>query len=235
MRTFRNLLATTALLTSLPAFAAGTPTVQIATSGGWTAFTGTISEGQPACGVSNWTKATDSRMFLIKWFYGEDHLTLQFSKREWRIPPNASTDVRITFDNAVPFFGTALAHPSGSMLEVPLPIVSIDAFLEEFRESNRMTISFISGNEVPWWADMSGSRPVGVAFERCVKFYLDYIKEHQPTQPYTSQAPTTQPYALPPAHAVPTQPYSSQTQPVPTLPTPTTPTLPLRSVPDNRV
>jgi hypothetical protein len=164
---------------------------------------GNITQGSPACGLSNNAANPGMKLFMVKWFYGNDYLTIQISKQSWRIPKSARGEIEIKFDNGTPFIGTAHAHPEGNIMELPVPISQINNFMQEFRDSNRMTVRFVSGNEQPWWADMAGSRPVGLAFERCILSYLDQMKSAQPTQPYSAQP--TQPFST-----QPTQPYSTR-------------------------
>jgi S1-C subfamily serine protease len=191
------------------AVAAGTPPRYIAQSGYWTAFMGSIPEGAPACGMSTTGGTTIVQMFMVKWFYGNAHLTIQILKENWRIPKNATGEIWITFDRGTPFYGDASAHQSGNTLELTIPILLIDNFLSEFREADKMYVSFRSGNEPPWTANMIGSRAVAIAFEQCVKNFLEQIKQREPTQPYASQP--TQPYSLqPPPVAAATQPSPSQ-------------------------
>jgi hypothetical protein len=189
--------AATLMFTAIDiAFAAGTPPRDIAQSGYWTAFMGSIPEGGPACGMSTMGGTATQQMFMVKWYYGNAYLTIQILKENWRIPKNATGEIWITFDRGTPYYGNASAHQSGNALELTIPIRLIDNFLSEFREADKMHVSFRNGNEPPWTANLTGSHVVAIAFEQCVKNFLEQITQRQPTQPYGSQP--TQPYSLQP-------------------------------------
>jgi hypothetical protein len=75
------LCVATLMLTAVNiAFAAGTPARDIAQSGYWTAFMGSIPEGGPACGMSTIGGPTTHQMFMVKWYYGNAYLTIQILK-----------------------------------------------------------------------------------------------------------------------------------------------------------
>jgi hypothetical protein len=171
--------------------------------GYWSILSGLATDGKPTCGVS--TSFPAGGMFLVKWHQGVNNVFIQIYKSGWVIPPNASVDVSIKFDQAAPWTGKATQAPNGTGIEMSIPTERLGDFLNELRLSNGMVITYPTGAEPPWIANMTGSNRASIGMGAC---YRAYNPSTTPpvvqTQPYGA-APSPQPYSVaPPPQAAPT-------------------------------
>jgi hypothetical protein len=179
-------------------------------AGAWRAVGGVADDGKAMCGVD--VRGAD-RMFMVKWFVGDDHLVVHLYKRGWVIPPGARPEVSIQFDGQTPWIATATGTSHLDVLE--LTVHGGDTmyrFVAELRFANRMVVRFPTGNEGNWEGVMTGSNAAILAMIGCIR-RTGYAP---PTQPYMSQLPTapTQPYGRP--APAPTQPFAAPpAQPIP--------------------
>jgi hypothetical protein len=175
-------------------------------SGAWENYAGTSDQGRPMCGMSI-SKRDVSMALHIKWLPGI--IRVMAFKKSWNIPEGTQVPVELGFDSN--FFGTTTA--TGGMFKTgtafqagtvtfDIAATAIDHFLEEVGGSNKMWLKFTNGNEVPWSADMTGSRNSVNSFKYCISEMLK--RNGSATQPYSSSS--TQPYSS-------TQPFD-QTAPI---------------------
>ncbi|MBV9782563.1 MAG: hypothetical protein JO264_01960 [Acidisphaera sp.] len=174
-------------------------------SGLWDAFGGVAEDGHQVCGMSS--SGENGTWFGVKWFSGNDHLTVQATKTTWSIPSRTNIRVVLQFDRALPWTATAsgFVNRTGlSGIEFTIPAAGLDTFLNELRYSLRMTLSFPDGTELPWLYDMDGTNEAVVTMANCIK-YIAGSSASAPTQPYGN----TQPYSI-----SPTQPFLRGQPPV---------------------
>jgi hypothetical protein len=191
---------------------AGAAQAEIATlsqSGAWRAFGGMANDGVSVCGLIS---GGPERQFTVKWFLGRDDLIIQIFKGSWSIPAKMQIDVSIQFGQAVPWTGKGTGF-GGTGIELRVPTAKLDMFLNEFRFSNTITVSFPTGTESQWNGSMAGSNTTAVAMLQCVS-RTTAASASAPSQPYT-QAPQrpsipSQPFTTPPAVVEPARsPQSS--------------------------
>ena len=132
-------------------------------------------------------------------------------KKSWRIPGGTQMQVGLGFDkHEVVWTTTATGGQTaekyraavGDYIEFLIPENFIKGFLHEFKGSLKMHLSFPSGTETKWSADMTGSDEIAEAFVGCMQTL------RPPSQPYSSSTPT-QP------NATPTQPFGQQPKRMP--------------------
>jgi hypothetical protein len=211
----RHLLNAAVAAVSLLAASASAHTTAYYSSGAWSAFRGTADDGKRVCGIS---ESGNDRILTIKYFEGDDGLTMQIFKSGWQIPPDTKANVRLQFDKASPWQAVASGFITGagtSGLELRIPSgESLRRFGIEFRYSNQIIISFLDGDEGAWTGKLSGSDAAYTVFANC-------IGALQPSAaPTTSNRETTQPFAKgqqsqPFSGSQPAQPFSA---PQPTKP-----------------
>jgi hypothetical protein len=127
-----------------------------------------------------------------------DHLTFQIYKNGWRIPKGTEILVEFAFDRAVwgIGFGTGGESPSINafgVVQVTFANDSVESFLREVRNSKKMRIHFLGGNEKDWIIDMNGSDKAVTELVKCAA----KIGIPDSTQPYDTQhapASGTQPF-----------------------------------------
>ncbi len=173
---------------------------ELATSGYWRAFGGTSDNGTPVCGVQTTFGINGSGGgFLLKWFAGNDFLTVQLYRPSWNIPRDVQAPVTVVLDgqrwNVV---GKAGVRPN--MLEFYVRPEKVREFVHDFTAANGMVVTFDTGSERPWTASLAGNSAVVDVMVRCVARYAGADS----ATPF-SYLPTGQPYA--PAPADSTQPF----------------------------
>ena len=168
----------------------------------WNLFAGTTTGGTVVCGIS--TSFPDGRYFMLKWFFGHDHLTFQASKPGWKIPPGVQAPVSLKFDDIEePWSGIAVGHEhDATMLEWRLPNANIRKFIHDFTVSGYMDLNFVSGSEPPWPINLTGNSAMVNKMVACVLA----VAPNNETNPFNYTRPTTQPYTSQPF--APQQPFS---------------------------
>lgn len=192
----KRFLSTLLLTVALPGMASAT---DIKKSGSWTAYKVERSSvtGNPLCGM--YVNGSDKSLH-VKWEYGKTEFWIMAWKRSWRIPQGTKMQIGLGFDkHEVVWTTTAQGGQTaekyraatGDYVEFIIPENFIKGFLHEFKGSLKMHLSFPSGTETKWSADMTGSDEIADAFVGCMQTL------RPPTQPYSSGAPSqpnTQPF-----------------------------------------
>jgi hypothetical protein len=174
-------------------------------SGAWTAFEGVATDGKQMCGVG--TAGSDKSIY-IKYFAGEEHITVQVFKDSWAIPKGIDINIQVQFGQRTPW--SASGHGKDNMIEFIVKGNSISLFVSEFRSASIGTIRFLSGNEGGWTINLTGSNAATNVMTRCMNNLV--TAQRAPTQPFSS-APATpsQPF-------VPSSPSTGQPRLVPASP-----------------
>ena len=176
-------------------------TSTLATSGFWRAFGGSADNGSPVCGVqTNFGSGRVAGSFLLKWFYGQDFLTVQLFHVGWAIPAGAQAPVTVVLDGQRwNVLGKASAR--SDILEFYVLHPKVRAFLHDFTAANTMLVTFDAGTAAPWTASLRGDSAVMGDMVQCVlrsaardaPTPFDYARDAQPfAAPY---AATSQPFA----------------------------------------
>ena len=177
----------------------------ISQSGYWAAFGGRASDNMTRLwGVRTGFPAL-GRIFMVKWQPGHD-IFIQLYKEGWTVPLNMPVDVQIQFDRAVPWIGKALGK-GGAGIELTVPGDHLEEFLKELRFASSMAVTFPTGSEPAWIANMTGSNAASLAMMKC---YQGFNPPPAVTsQPYVGSPtilparPVEQPYIVQPPHASP--------------------------------
>jgi hypothetical protein len=177
----------------------------LATSGPWSAYSGTGPDSQPLCGIT--TVGAEGRRIAIQQTAGETGLALYLEKDSWVIPKGAEVEVRVQFDQNPPI--AVQATGAGPRLAVGMTFEQSVPFMRQFRAGRQIRIFFPSGNELPWSGGLNGSGRIIDAFNTC---RVDLVQT-VPTQPFKPGAPED---------SAPTQPFGG-TQDNPPGGTPATP------------
>lgn len=151
------------LLMAAPAVAQVAETRQ---SGAWTNLEGVADSGQPMCGMSI---NGDGRIFVVKYFAGDENLFIHMGRVGWSLRPGASVKVRLTFGSATPWAATASAIGDGRLVQFQVPNSMVPVFEREFRASARFTVEFPGTREEGWAGSMVGSDGAASEFVRCIE------------------------------------------------------------------
>src|SRR5262249_26091203 len=153
------LLATTMLAISLTS--AYAKVKEYYRSGVWTNYAGTSNLDHLVCGM---TVVGNERDIHLKYYPETKTFWVQIFKASWRIPEGTKLAVEIGFDNESwgqidTAEGTTLVDQGHRVGEVEFGIApdSLESFLKNVSEANKMWVGFPDGNEETWVAKMDGS------------------------------------------------------------------------------
>ncbi len=173
----------------------------LATSGFWRAFGGSADNGSPVCGLqTNFGAGRVAGSFLLKWYYGQDFLTVQLFHVGWAIPPGVQAPVTVMLDGQRwNVLGKASAR--SDILEFYVLRPKVRAFIHDFTAANTMLVTFDAGSTAPWTASLRGNSVALDEMVRCVlrsaardaETPFDYARDAQPYSPPYAGAP--QPFA----------------------------------------
>ena len=211
------LVLAAAVLAALSAYA---DTQTLFQSGPWILYGGTSNSGHALCGMRV-SDSAGNRTVHIKYFAGDDHLTIQMFKSTWHVPNGMRLAVTMQMGRNPVW--SARAYGEADHIEFTIPYSGLDSFAREFRFSEAMRITFPEGNEAPWITSLAGTNAILDQFIGCMRAIRN-AHPGGPSQPY-SRAPS-QPFGGEPAQPGPTPPGPSQpgpSQPGPQAGTPPQP------------
>jgi hypothetical protein len=127
---------------ALAAMSIGAPDVfadtqTLARAGSWSAFGGTTTSGRPVCGVSS---SGDGRYFGLKFYKGDDTLTIQLGSSSWTIENKSKQRVTMRIDSNSRWTATAVGmhfNDGDAGLEFEINHRELDRFVREFRSGAR--------------------------------------------------------------------------------------------------
>lgn len=153
----------------LPTVTAEANVITFARIAGWEAFGGVANDGQSVCGIST---SGGGRWIGIKYYQGDNSLTIQLSKNTWQIPSGLRTKVTMQFDRESPWVATAKGGTNNGtpFLELDLPRQNIDAFLDEFKGSGKMYVRFPDEPKIEdWVVDLVGTSAIAGKMFACIQ------------------------------------------------------------------
>lgn len=162
-----------------------------AQNGYWSNATGYSEANRPMCSMQ---ETGDNRYLFVKWFDGDDHLSIHIMKNSWKIPSGTRMNVSIQIDHAAPFIANAIGDKD--LIQFTIRGDDLKNFLDEIRFGNSMTINFIDGNEGAWSANLLGGNQAVINLMKCIAEIKSW--REQTTQPYNR-----------PSTISPTQPFGS--------------------------
>ena len=143
--------ALAALVLATPAGA-----VDLKTVGSWTAFRAETSDGVTICGIA--TTLAEGRVLYLKWYRGDDALTVQAYRESWQIPPHVTPKVSLTFARNTPWTATGYEwNTVSSIVQFTVQRADVKPFINEFTTSSMATYEFQGGSEPAWQLSMAGS------------------------------------------------------------------------------
>jgi hypothetical protein len=188
--------------------------------GSWDAFSGQDPDGKMVCGVGT-TYPVDNRTVSIRFVIGGESVLFEVKKPSWNIPAETRLPVVLQVGLNVPW--TEQAEGNGQTISWTIDRVTMQAFDQQFRGANSMTVSFPAGNEPSWTISLTGSMAISNAFGRCV---TDLTAQQGGSPAASAPAAPTQPFGQ-----APTQPFTpaqAPAAPEPTQPVPSTGAQPQR-------
>lgn len=140
---------------------------------GWEAYGGVASDGQQVCGVSS---GGGGRWFGLKYYRGDTGLTVQMSKTTWQMANGIQTKVTMQFDDESPWRATAKGYVSNGsgFLEFDVPRQSLDLFLKEFKNGDKMRVRFPNESAIDdWVVDLAGTTAIAEKLFDCIRAMAD--------------------------------------------------------------
>jgi hypothetical protein len=154
------------LLTSASCFA---DTQVLARFGAWQAFGGTTNSNRPVCGMSS---SGNGKYFGVKYFSGENTLTIQLGNSSWTVKNGVKVKVEMRFDQESPWNATAIGmhfSDGDAGLEFDIRRNQLDQFMREFRGANQIVVRFPGEDVSSWNGSLQGTDGVSSNFVRCVR------------------------------------------------------------------
>jgi hypothetical protein len=136
-------------------------------------------------------------MLMIK-YTAENGLFMNLAKTNWKLRTNQKVPITFTFDDrtdAVWNSNANVAKPD--ILESSFPADVAAAFIDDFRYSDKMVVSFKYGKEQTWTANMNGSRKAAKAFLGCVAEIDETLTATQPDTAPSQPDAERNPWPLP--------------------------------------
>jgi hypothetical protein len=147
--------------------AANANTKVLTRSGSWEAFGGTTVKGHPVCGISS---EQQGGYFGLKFFSGDDVVTIQMGKNTWKIKNGAKQALTIRFDANKPWHATGTGfhfNDGDAGLEFTVRKVETVEFMREISASRLMHIHFNGSNANDWSMNLNGVSAARSAYETC--------------------------------------------------------------------
>jgi hypothetical protein len=141
----------------------------LAKAGAWQAFGGTTTDGHPVCGMSS---SGAGRYFGVKYFAGDDTITIQLGSDKWTLKNNVKVKVEMQFDKASPWAANATGMHFGdgdAGLQFDINRKQLDQFVQEFRDSNAITVRFPNDDVSDWHGSLEGTEVVSNNFISCIR------------------------------------------------------------------
>jgi hypothetical protein len=141
----------------------------LARAGAWQAFGGTTSSGRPVCGMSS---TSAGKYFGLKYFSGENTLTVQLGNDKWTLKDKVKVKVEMRFDQESPWNATAIGmhfNDGDAGPEFDINRKQLDQFLREFRGADAIIIRFPSEDVSEWRGSLGGTDSVSSSFTHCVR------------------------------------------------------------------
>jgi hypothetical protein len=144
--------------------------VTFSQQGVWRAYGGPCDDGTSMCGVS--TSGT-GKFFGLKYFKGDDTVTIQLGSGDWSIKNGAKQSVTMQIDSYDEWNATATGfhfEDRDAGLEYQIRQKQLDEFVREFRDGDHLVIDFPGAQGVEGWsASLDGSDKITDSFLNCIK------------------------------------------------------------------
>jgi hypothetical protein len=156
--------------------------VELAKVAWWAAHSGFNQDGRHVCALG--TEATNVRggQFVVEHLADSPHVNVRMVKPSWAIPQGTKATVGFAFGYGAPQNVPVIG--AGTELRAEFTSQGALAFLAGFRSTNSLTISFNSGNEMPWTLTGAGEGVVEPNFLSCIRSQVPAKPAPPPTQPF---------------------------------------------------
>lgn len=138
-------------------------------AGAWQAFGGTTTNGRAVCGMSS---SGNGRYFGVKFFAGDETLTIQLGDSNWTLKNKIKVKVEMRFDDESPWHATATGmhfNDGDAGLEFDINKGELEQFMREFSNSNEMAISFPDQDVSSWTGSLAGTDKIFKSFAKCLR------------------------------------------------------------------
>jgi hypothetical protein len=167
MRLLRGLFFAASVMAVVP-MASHADTRTLASAGAWTVFGGTTTSDRPVCGISSSGKG---RYFGLKFYKGDDTLTIQLGSSSWKIDDKVKQRVTMRIDDNGRWNANATGmhfNDGDAGLEFEINRRELSTFIREFRNGDAIILTFPDSDAEDWRGSLSGTDQVISAFNRCV-------------------------------------------------------------------
>ena len=137
--------------------------------GTWQAFGGTNKAGQAVCGVAT---QGDGKYIGIKYYRGDDSLTVELSNETWKVTDGTKVSVTMKFDNESPWTARATAYhmsDGDAALQFDINQNQLDRWLAEFRRSYNLIVGFPNDKVPDWQASLRGTSAIADSMAECLR------------------------------------------------------------------
>lgn len=228
----RRLAAILVPLAALGGTASAQTSNDLGSYGAWTAYRATTASGRAICGIR--VTGSEGRSLHLKYFAGDNSITVQAFRQGWTIPPGTRLRVELRVDQNAPW-STSGANGQRNMVEWTVA-GGLDRFSSQFRNGSRLYLDFPQGSETGWVVSLTGSSAALGRMAECMQAlraggggpggnsggkgggapsqpFGNAPPAPQPSQPFGNPAPSA-----PPAPAVPRKAPSDTQAPAPAPP-----------------
>ena len=143
---------------------------KLGSAGSWSLYGGTTDSGKGVCSMSTSGKGL---YFGVKYYNGDDALTIQISHDDWKLKDGVKVKTTMKFDRESPWSVTATGfHMSDgdAAVEFEIPNKNIDGWLGEFAAANAMVLGFPDERSISdWKLDLGGTSSLIKSFGSCIK------------------------------------------------------------------
>jgi hypothetical protein len=137
--------------------------------GVWTAFAGTTDNGQRVCGIS--TSGT-GKYFGLKYYNGDNTLTIQLGAKDWSIRDGGRQKVSLTMGDHSPWTATATGFhfsDGDAGLQFEINTDQLGQFMDEFGNSDELYVRFPNSPVSDWRGSLSGGEAISRSLLRCIR------------------------------------------------------------------
>ena len=139
--------------------------------GAWEAFGGTTRSGIPVCGVA---QDVNGRYFSLKIFAERPFFSLQLGSKEWAkvVVDQSTTPTTLRFDGNPPWTAEGIGmhfEDGAGALQLNFDRNTMDEFVTQFRQGNRLSVTFGNAAMAEWMVHLAGTNAVTDAFLGCAR------------------------------------------------------------------
>ena len=138
-------------------------------AGFWTVSGGTTDSGKGLCTMYS---SGNGLWFGVKYFKGDEKLTVQVSQTKWTVKDDTKIKVKMKIDAESPWSANATGfHMSDgdAALEFSIPSKEITTFIKEFSSGETLFLGFPESKVDDWTISLKGSTAIAQKLADCIK------------------------------------------------------------------